>query len=183
MRGGIVAGQPRPEVPGRAPGVELFHDGAAGRSSPRGLVLRAKDRALVLSKVSHLLSSGVHALAPARMLAAVCEAVAVHFSMIDAVLFKSVAGQSRTLVWSAPGVAAATRMGALENAWVSAADLIDDAPPRREGVRTASASVSDDRLGLSALLYVESFRPLDGHDRGLLEDLLRHMLCLPALDG
>jgi hypothetical protein len=46
-----------------------------------------------------------------------------------------------------------------------------------------SASVWNERLGLSAMLYIESSRKLDGQDRRLVEDLLRQMLCMPGHEG
>ena len=175
MRGGIVApDHARSLSPGGGPGSV-----PGGRL--RWMGFRAVDRAIVLTQVSDLLSAGAEALTPAQVLTAVCEAAAECFSLTHAVLFKRLAGQSRTLVWSAPGVSAASRMIAREQGWTSAAELFEDGSPLSgAGGQVASATVWDERLGLSAMLYIESTRVLDVQDRRLLEDLLRTMLCLPG---
>ena len=144
---------------------------------------RAVDRAIVITQVSDVLAAGASSLTPAEVLTAVCEAAAGYLSLGHAVLFKRLAGQSRTLVWSAPGVTAGSRMAAREQAWTSAAGLFEDVAPLA-GARgqVASATVWDERLGLSAMLYIESTRVLDAQDHRLLEDLLRSMLCLPGED-
>src|SRR5690242_16257466 len=76
----------------------------------------------------------------------------------NVVLFKRLAGQSRTLVWSAPNVPAPSRMFARERAWSSAAQLAEGSASGvtgDDGDKVARASVEDERLGLSATLYVE----------------------------
>ena len=72
--------------------------------------LDAVDPSIVLAQVSDLLATGAPTLAPADLLTAVCQAAAGHLSLTNVVLFKRLAGQSRTLAWSAPGVAARSRM-------------------------------------------------------------------------
>jgi hypothetical protein len=134
----------------------------------------------VLAQVSDLLSAGAPGLSPAALLTAVCEAAAAHLSLIHVVFFKRLAGQSRTLVWSASGVAAWSRMAAREQAWKMAAAFVDERPmPAREhDSKVASVAIAEERLGLSAMLYVESLRRLDDHDQRLLDELLRRMLFL-----
>ena len=177
MRGGIVAQRteeaPRSQRPGSAPD-----------PTPRWMGFRAVERAIVLARVSDVLAAGASALEPADLLTAVCEAMASHFALTNAVLFKRVAGQARTLVWSAPGVTVAGRMAAREQAWTSAAELVEDGTSLSgQRADATCASMSNERLGLSALLYIESARALDSHDRRLVADLLRRMLCLPAHEG
>jgi hypothetical protein len=195
MRSGIVA--PRPESI------------ASQGDKPRRSGLHAVGQSIVLAQVSDLLATGAPTLAPADLLTAVCQAAAGHLSLTNVVLFKRLAGQSRTLAWSAPGVAAWSRMIAREQAWKRAAALLDDGgsapkpplravddggsapkpplravderrlPDRDREDEVAVASVWDERLGLSALLYAESRRRLDHPDQRLLEELLRRMLVLP----
>jgi hypothetical protein len=147
------------------------------------------DRAVLLHRVSKVLADGASVLAPAEVLTAVSEEVASHLALTTMVFFKRVAGQSRTLVWAAAGVATSRRLAACEQAWTSAAELVEHGallaepggrdgrhpkPPRGEEV--ATATFEDAKLGLSAMLYVESGRALDGRDRWLLAEILRRML-------
>lgn len=143
---------------------------------------RATDRAIVLEQVTSLLTAGASLLAPAEVLTAVCEAAASHLSLVNVVLFKRIAGQSRVLTWSAPGVSPASLMAAREHVWSSAADLVEGGALHDgagDSDLTATASTWDERLGLSAMLHVESRRKLDRHDRALLDELLRRMLGVP----
>ena len=136
----------------------------------------------MLAHVTDLLFAGASVLEPAEMLTAVCETVAAHLALANVVFWKRLAGQSRTLVWSAPDVPTPSRMFARERAWSSAAQLVDGHAPGalwEDGESVASTSVEDERLGLSAMLYVESRQALDRHDHALLEELLRQMLGLP----
>jgi hypothetical protein len=133
--------------------------------------------------VANLIDALGHRLAPAELLTLVCEAAASHLSLLNVVFFKRVAGQTRVLGWSAPGASTASRLGARERVWSSVAAAMDDAGaagwPRIEGDeegRTATTSVYNDRLGLSALLHVESQRRLDDGDVALLDEVLRHLL-------
>jgi hypothetical protein len=141
---------------------------------------RALESAVVLAQVSELLAAVAHELTPSEVLTAVCEAMARPVSLTNAVLFKRLAGQSRTLAWSAPDVDAASRATAREQAWTSAAALLDGQAPAGGDAAAASVSVIDEHLGLSAMLYVESRRALDAEDRELLGELLRQMVCLPT---
>jgi hypothetical protein len=154
----------------------------SGPLSQRWAFLRAVDGALVLTQVTDLLSAGEAAmLEPAAMLTIVCEAAARHLRLANVVFFRRLAGQSRVLTWSAPGVSTASRMMAREQVWSSAATLVEDRFARAGGDgagQIASASVWDEDLGLSAMLYVESLRVLDHNDRALLDQLLRRMLDL-----
>jgi hypothetical protein len=184
MSSGIVA--PRPEegpssARGDKPRRSGLHGVDDGGYAPKPL-LRAVDQSIVLAHVSDLLAAGAPTLAPADLLTAVCQAAAGHLSLTNVVLFKRLAGQSRTLAWSAPGVAAWSRMIAREQAWKRAAAFLDERrrPTRERDGEAAVASVWDERLGLSALLYAESRRRLDEHDHRLLEELLRRMLVLPS---
>jgi hypothetical protein len=165
MRGGTIAAASGPE---------------SGPLSQRYRMCRAVDRSVVVALVSDLLSAGASTLAPAELLTVVCEAAKETLSLTHAVFFKRLAGQSRSLAWSTRGVPAASLMAAREEAWSTAAELVEGgwAPP--EGAADAArVFVRDDDLGLSATLYVESRRPLDRRDRALLADLLRRMLGLP----
>lgn len=151
----------------------------SGPLSQRWRVYRAVDQSIVLAVVSDLLAAGVSTLAPAEVLTMVCEAAKKYLSLTQAVFFRRVAGQSRTLAWSAPGVSPARLLAARENAWKAAADLVETGmAPSDGGVNAARVFVHDDALGLSATLYVESRRPLAARDRALLGDLLRRMLGL-----
>jgi hypothetical protein len=166
MRGEIVAAGVGPE---------------SGPLSHRWGGLRAADRAVVLAQVSDLLAAGASTLSPVEVLTVVCEVAAKHLSLTNVVFFKRVAGQSRALAWSAPGVSSSSRMAAREQAWSSAAELVDERLSRAGGDdadNVASVIWWNDRLGLSAMLYVESRRTLDRLDRALLDDLLRRMLYL-----
>ncbi len=156
----------------------------SGPLSQRWRVNRAVDQSLVLALVTDLLAASVSTPAPAEALAMVCEASRRFFSLTQAVFFRRVAGQSRTVAWSTPGVSAARLLAARENAWKGAADLLESGTlPSERGVNAARVFVHDDALGLSATLYVESRRPLDARDCALLGDVLRRMLGLPRDDG
>ena len=139
------------------------------------------ERAIVRTLVSELLDDRSAALSPAEMFTAVCEVMESHLSLTSASFFKRIAGQSRTLEWSAPGVPAASRMAAREHAWKSAATVLDGSPLQVDN-EAASVAVADERLGLSAQLYVESCRALDDSDRALIEEVLRRMVCLPSAE-
>jgi len=170
MRGGNVAAASGPE---------------SGPSSLRFRGFRAVDRSVVLAQVSDLLAAGASRLTPAEVLTVVCEAAATHLSLVNVVFFKRLAGQSRVLSWSAPGVSTASRMIAREQTWSRAAELVEDGLPsagRDDSGLVVCASLWDEALALSALLRVESLRTLDRHDRALVDELLRQMLCLPG-DG
>ena len=191
MRSGIVAPRPesigctppslRPAEPGSAP-YPGEGPSSARADKPRRSGLHAIDQSVVLAQVSDLLATGAPTLAPADLLTAVCQAAAAHLSLTNVVLFKRLAGQSRTLAWSAPGVPAWSRMMAREQVWKRAAALLDERrrPAHEPDGEAAVVSVWDERLGLSALLYAESRRSLDHHDHRLLEELLRRMLVLPS---
>ena len=155
----------------------------SGRPSQRWSGLRAADRAAVRMHVANLIDALGHRLAPAEVLTLVCEAAASHLSLVNVVFFKRVAGQSRVLGWSAPGASTASRLGARERVWSNVAAAMDGAGApgwlRFEGDedgKTTTVSVHSDRLGLSALLYVESHRRLDDGDLALLDDMLRRLL-------
>jgi len=60
---------------------------------------------------------------------------------------------------------------------MSAADLLARGSPL-DG-EAAVASLCDKRLGLRAMLYVDSRRRLDDRDRDLLREVLRQMVGLP----
>jgi hypothetical protein len=169
--------------------------GCGPRMDPGWAGFRGSDPAIVLHRVSDVLAGGTSVLAPAEVLTAVCEEVAPHLALATMVFFKRVAGQSRSLVWAAPGVATSRRLAACEQAWTSAAELVERGTPLAgpgggdgghaktpRGEEVATATFEDVKLGLSALLYVESGRILDGHDRWLLTEILRHMLCSPRGD-
>lgn len=169
MRSAVIAST-------RSPGIE---PGWAG--------FRGIDRAIVLELVSNVLAEGASTMASAELLAAVSEVAASHLALTTVVLFKRVAGQSRTLAWAAPGVPAARRLAAREHAWTSAAELMDhvlydtgSSPRSQRGGDTASVSIEDAKLGLSVMLYVESRRALDGPDRWLLGEILRRMVGMPG---
>jgi hypothetical protein len=145
------------------------------------------ERAVVRTLVAELLADGAATrLSPSAMFTAVCEVMVSHFSLTSAGFVKRVAGQSRSFLWSAAGtggVGSAARIPAKAHSWTTAAELLEAASHLEEEGEIASATVADDRLGLAALLYVESRRTLDGGDRALLDNVLRRMLCLPGLDG
>jgi hypothetical protein len=133
--------------------------------------------------VANLIDALGHRLAPAEVLNLVCEAAASHLSLVNVVFFKRIAGQTRVLGWSAPGASTASRLGARERVWSSVAAAMDEESAagrlRIEGDedgKTATSSVWNDRLGLSALLHVESHRRLDDGDVALLDEVLRHLL-------
>jgi len=163
--------------------------GSAPESGPlsrRWGGFREVDQAVVLAHVADLLSAGAATLEPAEVLTVVCEATATHLRLANVVFFKRLAGQSRALAWSAPGVSTASRRIAREQAWSSAARLVEErllAAGGDDDGEVASASVWDEDLGLSAMLYVESSRRLDRQDRSLVDELLRRMLCLPDRVG
>ncbi len=115
-------------------------------------------------------------LMPAQLLAAVCERAAPHLALRNAVHWKRLAGQSRTVLWSERGATAASRRLACERAWTSAADFLEYGAPRASDGDTATSCVHDARLGLWAILHVESYRRLGVGDRLLLDELLRQML-------
>ena len=151
----------------------------SGPVSQRWGGLRGVDRAVVLAHFSDLLEAGAATLAPAEVLTVVCEGSAKHLSLTNVVFFKRVAGQSRALAWSAPDVSTASRMAAREQAWSSAAQLVEERLLLAGGDdagQVASAVFWDDQLGLSAMLYVESLRRLDRHDRAFVDELLRQMI-------
>lgn len=154
---------------------------AAG-SEPRWAPYPGVERAIVRTLVSEVLADRTLTLSPADMFAAVCEVMVGHMCLTSASFFKRIAGQSHTLAWSAPGVAAPTRTAAREDAWTSGSPLLDGSS-LHENDAVASAAVSDEALGLSALLYVESCRALDESDRALLEDVLRHLVCQPRTEA
>ena len=126
------------------------------RSQPRWGGFRAIDGAVVLAHVSDLLDAGAPTLEPAEVLTIACEAMVSHLSPLNVVLFKRLAGQSRALVWSAPGVSTASRMVAREQAWSGAAQLVEGQVVSSGGDAgtVVSVSVGDAQLGLSAMLYV-----------------------------
>ena len=163
--------------------IEDVGPASAPSSSPRWTGFRGVDRSIVRTRVADLVLAGATTLTPAEMFVAVCETVARHLFLINAGFFKRVAGQSRTLVWSTPGVTAASRMTAREQAWTSAAELLDEGARPSDDGQAASVSVSDERLGLSAMLYVESRRTLDFRDHELLKNVLRRMLGLADDEG
>ena len=157
---------------------------AAG-SEPRWAPFHGVERAIVRTLVSEVLADRALTLSPTDMFAAVCEVMVGHMGLTRASFFKRIAGHSRTLAWSAPGVAAPARTAAPEHAWTSSGAAPFDGsplPPLHEDDATASATVSDEALGLTALLYVESCRALDEGDRALLEDVLWHLVCLPRAE-
>jgi hypothetical protein len=161
----------------------MIAGGAPESAPPSWAGLRAIDRACVLAHVSDLVAAGAMMLQPAEVLTIVCEAAAEHLSLANVVFFKRLAGRSRFLSWSAPGASVARLLAAREQVWSSAARIVDGRPLCSEGVgsgRVASAFVSDEPLGLSAMLYVESLRELDRDDRALVADLLRRMLGIPG---
>lgn len=173
MRSGTV----RAEV-----GDDLSVPGSAlGGPAWRGF--RAVDRAIALAHVSDVLDAADAGLDPADVLAAVCEVVAPHLRLAHAVLFKRVAGQSRAIAWSPPDAPASSRTEARDRAWTRAASFLETGAANDEALGAGmTVSLRDARLGLSAVLYVESHRALDegdDGDRGLLEELLRRMLALP----
>ena len=138
-------------------------------------------RAVLLARVSRLLDDA-SGLRPAEVLAIVCEATSAYLSLANVVFFERVAGRSRTLVWSAPYATTPSRMVAREQAWTCASRLLEGCPPfagRYDDTQLASASIVDDRLGLSAMLYVESLRKLDVDDRALLDALLGRLVGAP----
>ena len=150
---------------------------------------RGIDRAVLLDRGASLLAVGASLLGPAEVLTAVSEAVAPHLALTAVVFFKRVAGQSRTLAWSAPGIPAARRLAAREHAWTRAAELVDhvaldgaSTPRSLRSGETASVSVEDARLGIAVMLYVESRRTLDGHDRWLLQEIVHRMLGTPGAE-
>ena len=62
---------------------------------------RAAERSALLARVSGLLGAEAFKLSPVEMLTCICGAMATHLSLSNVVFWKRVAGQSRTLVWSA----------------------------------------------------------------------------------
>jgi hypothetical protein len=155
--------------------------GAAYRAGGLGAEgLRAVEDAMLIEQVSHLLAASAAQLTPCEALSAVCGMVASPLALAGAVFFKRVGGRSSSLVWSARGVTAERRMAARESAWTIAHALLTGGPPPAVDVRAASASLRDEHLCLSAMLYVESQRPLDELDRELLRSLLRRMVCAPG---
>jgi hypothetical protein len=93
-----------------------------------------------------------------------------------------VAGQSRTVLWRA-GDAATTGSAPASGERGSATEPCACAPPRDGHGETAVAFYCDEPLGLQAMLYVESRRQLDDHDRKLVDALLRQMVGAPCRDG
>ena len=144
------------------------------RSQPRWGGFRAIDGAVVLAHVSDLLDAGAPTLEPAEVLTIACEAMVSHLSPLNVVLFKRLAGQSRALVWSAPGVSTASRMVAREQAWSGAAQLVEGQVVSSGGDAgtVVSVSVGDAQLGLSAMLYdrvaQQARRARPGVSRGIL---------------
>ena len=166
MRAGIVVTGAGPE---------------SGTPSQRWRGYRAVDRGVVLAQISDVLAAGDSMLEPAAVLTLVCEAMATHLSLANVVFFKRLAGQSRALAWSAPGISTASRMAAREQAWSSAAHLVDDrllGAALDDADQVATASVCDPHLGLSALLHVESLRRLDRFDRAFVDEVLSRLLSL-----
>jgi hypothetical protein len=162
----------------------MRNDTIAVAGAPAWSGLAGIERAVVRTLVAELLAEGAATrLSPAAMFTAVCEVMVNHFSLTSAGFVKRVAGQSRSFVWSAPGVTSPGRVSVGEHAWTSAAELLETASRLEEEGEIASATVADDRLGLAALFYIESRRTLDGGDRALLENVLHRMLCLPGLGG
>jgi hypothetical protein len=143
-------------------------------------------RAVLLARVSRLLDDAA-ALRPAEVLAIVCEATSAFFSLANVVFFERLAGRSRTVVWSAPFATTPSRMIAREQAWTSAALLLEGCPPAAaedDAGNIASTSIVNDRLGLSAMLHVESLRRLDADDRALLGSLLERIVGVrKAMEG
>ena len=139
------------------------------------------DRWIALAQVSDLFVAGALRLTPTEMLAAVCEVMAIHLSLRNAVLWKRLAGQSRTLRWTNRHFASRRSTRAREHAEGSAAELLACGSPFAG--ETAIASLCDDRLGLRATLYVESLRRLDDRDHELLKELLRQMVGLPGAEA
>lgn len=158
-----------------------FHAPESGPLSRRVGGLRAVDRAVVLAQVTSILSAGRSLLSPAEALTAACEAAERHLQLRNVVFFERLAGRSRTLTWSAPGTLTQSRMIAREQGWSAAARFVEGQRVHEgsDDDRVASTSVWDERLALSAMLYVESQRPLDQNDRGLLTAILRRLLVLP----
>jgi len=156
------------------------------RIDPGWAGFRGIDRAIVLDRVSSLLAEGASRMGAAEVLTAVSEAAAVHLALTAVVLYKRIAGQARTLGWSAPGVSATRLLAAREQVWSRAAERVDCcrlevATPRSDADGdTALLSLEDASLGLSVLLYVESLRTLDRQDRWLLEEIVRRMLGMPG---
>lgn len=131
------------------------------------------ERAVVRTLVLELLDSAA-ALPTADVFIAVCDVMLNHFSLTNARLSTRIAGKTRAFVWSGPASSAglpATEVGNV---------LLEGDPQLPMARGSAGATVSDEQLGLSARLDIESGRPLDGGDHALLEDVLRRMLCLPA---
>jgi hypothetical protein len=161
--------------------VEMFGP-ESGTPSRRLSGLRAADRAAVLMHVTSLMDALGAQLAPAELLTFVCEMASSHLSLLNVVFFKRVAGQSRVLAWSAPGASTASRLRARERVWSSVAAALDEAVPSLpapegdEEDTVVTVSIGNGRLGLSALLQVESLRRLDENDRVLIEEVLRRLL-------
>ena len=116
------------------------------------------------------------------MLTCICGAMATHLSLSNVVFWKRIAGQSRTLVWSARNDGASPML-ARERAWTRAAELVEHGALRAADGETVIVSCRDDRLGLWALLYVEPHRRLDDQDCELVQELLRQMLDSPHSDA
>jgi hypothetical protein len=162
-------------------GQDSVRSGAAAHVGGLGADgLRAIEGAMVMAQVSDLLAVSAPQLTPCEVLSAVCGMVASHLSLAGAVFFKRIGGRSSSLVWNARGVTAERRMAARESAWTIAHALLTGAPPEPVDARAASASLRDEQLALSAMLYVESHRPLDELDRDLLRSLLHRMVCAPG---
>jgi hypothetical protein len=152
----------------------------------RWMGFRAVDRVIVGAHVADVLEAGAASLPLAEMLAAVAEVAAVHLGLTHAVLWKRMAGHSRAVAWSAPGASSASHIAARERAWTAAAAVVDgvaalagaaDPDQPTEGSST-NVALSDEALGLSAMLHVEARRSLDADDRAFLDEMLRRMMGL-----
>jgi hypothetical protein len=150
-------------------------------AEPTWTGLAGVERAIVRTLVWELLAHDTIARSPEETFSAVCETVMSYLPLISAGFFKRIAGQSRVFVWSAPGVDAPSQTAAREHVSRSAAGLLSGDPPHVGG-NTAHAVLSDEQLGLSAVLCVESTHALDSGDRALLADVLRRLLDQPVTD-
>jgi len=130
----------------------------------------AVDRAIVLMQVANVLEVAAPSLTPVQVLAAVCETSARYLSLRRVVLWSRVAGRSRTLCWDDPHTAAQVR----RQSSTSVPEQPADDAPAPEG--PVVASFSDARLGVLAMLYVQSARVLDEQDRVLLGEVLRRLM-------
>src|SRR5690348_12538511 len=114
--------------------IENVGPASARSDSRRWPGFRGVDRMILRTLVSGLLADAATQLTPAEMFSAVCETMVPHLALTSAGFFKRIAGQSRTLVWSADGVPEANRLAARERAWTSAAALLDGAAgPAEDG--------------------------------------------------